>query len=102
MFGIGWPELLLIGIVALVAIGPKDLPPLMRQIGKWVRTARQMFNEFQSHIDDLPNQAGLPDMQKQADDLQRKTFEQFGVGDKAAPLKPDDPPDINNSGNKNE
>lgn len=92
MFGIGWPELLLIGIVALVAIGPKDLPPLMRQLGKWVRTARQMFHEFQTHIDDLPNQAGLHDMQKQADDLQRKTFEQFGVGDKAPPPPLETPP----------
>lgn len=87
MFGIGWPELLLIGIVALVAIGPKDLPPLMNQLGKWTRRARAMMGEFQKHWDDLPNQVGLDEMQKQADELQRKSFEAFKV-DPATGLPP--------------
>ncbi len=79
MLGIGWPELFLVGIVALIAIGPKDLPPLMKQLGKWTRKARQMYGEFQKHWEDLPNQVGLEDMQKEADALRRKTYAQFDV-----------------------
>jgi sec-independent protein translocase protein TatB len=79
MFGLAWPEVLLIGAVAVLAIGPKDLPVVMRTAGKWSRRARLMLDDFKKHWDDLPRQADLLDMQKQADDLQRKTFESFNV-----------------------
>lgn len=79
MFGLAWPEVLLIGAVAVIAIGPKDLPPLMRQIGKWTRQARRMLDEFKGHMEDLPAQADLASMQKQADAIQKSTYEQFDV-----------------------
>jgi sec-independent protein translocase protein TatB len=79
MFGLAWPEILLIAVVAIVAIGPKDIPPLMRQAGKLARKARLMAADFQKHWDDLPAQVDMFDMQKQADELQRKTFEKFNV-----------------------
>src|SRR6185312_2625386 len=47
MFGVGWTEMLLIGVVALVVIGPKDLPVVMNRLGKMVATIRRMGNEFQ-------------------------------------------------------
>lgn len=79
MFGLSWPELLLIGIVAVIAIGPKELPVLMRTLGRWSRKGRAMADELRQHWEDLPNQTGLEEMQKEADDLQKKTFEKFGV-----------------------
>jgi sec-independent protein translocase protein TatB len=79
MLGLGWPEILLIGIVAVLVIGPKELPAVMRQLGAWSRKARMVMNEFRQHWDDLPNQAGLQDMQKQADELQKETFRKFNV-----------------------
>src|SRR6185437_1492951 len=51
LFDIGWPELLLIGAVALVVIGPKDLPRALRIAGYWVRRARSMSREFQNSVD---------------------------------------------------
>jgi sec-independent protein translocase protein TatB len=50
MFGVGWTEMLLIGVVALIVIGPKDLPVVMRQIGKVVGTVRRMGGEFQREL----------------------------------------------------
>lgn len=93
MFGIGWPELLVIGIVAVVVIGPKDLPPLMRQIGRWSRKAHAMFAEFRQHWEDIPNQVDLASMEKEADRLQKEGYQRFDVktsadsaaGDKTAP-----------------
>jgi sec-independent protein translocase protein TatB len=79
MFGLSWPELLLIGIVAIIAIGPKELPTVMRTLGRWARKGRAMADELRRHWEDIPNQAGLDDMHRQADDLQKKTFEKFGV-----------------------
>lgn len=79
MLGLAWPELLLIGAVAVIAIGPKDIPPLMRQAGAWSRKARLMMHDFQKHWDDLPNQVDMAFMQREADDIQKKTFEKYGV-----------------------
>ncbi len=85
MFGINWPELLVIGVVAVLVIGPKDLPPLMRQIGRWARKARLMYDDMRQHWDDLPNQIDLAEMEKQADKLQKKTNAPF-LGDAEPPV----------------
>lgn len=96
MFGIGWPELLVIGIVAVLVIGPKDLPPLMRQLGRWSAKAQAMFGEFRRHWEDLPNQTGVADMEKEADEIQRRTYEQFNV--KLPPKDEATPPDTRKPG----
>ncbi len=65
LFDLGWSEILLIGIVALVFIGPKDLPKAMRLAGYWVRKARTLSREFQSSIDQMIREAELDDMRQQ-------------------------------------
>lgn len=50
MLGVGWTEMLLIGVVALIVIGPKDLPLVMNRLGKVIGTVRRMGNEFQREI----------------------------------------------------
>ena len=48
MFDISWTEFLLIGIVALIVIGPKELPTVMRTMGQWTRKVRSMAADFQN------------------------------------------------------
>jgi sec-independent protein translocase protein TatB len=61
----GWSELLLIGVVALVFIGPKDLPKALRVAGFWVRKARSLSREFQSSIDQMIREAELDDIRQE-------------------------------------
>lgn len=65
MFDIGWSEILVIGIVALVVIGPKDLPKALSTLGKWVARARAMAREFQNNVDDMVRQAELEELRQQ-------------------------------------
>lgn len=71
MFDIGWSELLVIGIVALVVIGPKDLPQAFRIVGQWVSKARVLARELQSHVDDLMREADVQDMKREFRDMTR-------------------------------
>jgi sec-independent protein translocase protein TatB len=64
MFGIGYSELLVIAIVGLVVIGPKDLPRVMRQVGRWVGRAQTMARHFRSGIDTMMREAELEEMEK--------------------------------------
>ncbi|CAO3420794.1 Sec-independent protein translocase protein TatB [Azospirillum doebereinerae] len=66
MFDIAWSELLLIAVVALVVIGPKDLPKAIFTFGKWVRKARVVAREFQTHIDDMMRETELDELRKEA------------------------------------
>jgi sec-independent protein translocase protein TatB len=67
MFDLAWSELALIAIVALVVIGPKDLPRVMRIVGQWVRRARSIAREFQGSVDQMMREAELDDMKRQID-----------------------------------
>ncbi len=64
MFDVGWIEMALIALIALLVIGPKELPKAMRSLAKWVRKARSMAREFQSGIDDMVRDADLDDARK--------------------------------------
>jgi sec-independent protein translocase protein TatB len=65
LFDLGWSEILLIGTVALVFIGPKDLPKAMRVAGYWVRKARTLSREFQGSIDQMIREAELDEMRQE-------------------------------------
>ncbi|MEK7688503.1 MAG: Sec-independent protein translocase protein TatB [Pseudomonadota bacterium] len=65
MFGIDSPELLVIAIVALVVIGPKELPALLRSWGKWMAKMRGMASEFRGHVDEMVRQSDLDEVKKQ-------------------------------------
>ena len=61
----GWSELMLIGLVALVVIGPKDLPRALRVAGFWVRKARTLSREFQSSVEQMVREAELDEMRQE-------------------------------------
>jgi len=65
MFDIGWSELIVIGVVALIVIGPKDLPKALSTMGKWMARARAMAREFQNNVDDMVRQAELDELRQQ-------------------------------------
>jgi sec-independent protein translocase protein TatB len=65
MFGIDSPELLVIAVVALVVIGPKELPGLLRSWGKWMSQMRGMASEFRGHVDEMVRQSELDEVKKQ-------------------------------------
>ena len=65
MFGIDSPELLVIAVVALVVIGPKELPGMLRSWGKWMAQMRGMASEFRGHVDEMVRQADIDDVKKQ-------------------------------------
>ncbi len=68
MFGIDSSEFLLIAIVALVVIGPKELPGLLRTWGKWMAQMRSMASEFRGHVDEMVRQSELDEVRKQLTD----------------------------------
>ncbi len=71
MFDIGWSEMAVILMVALIVIGPKDLPRLARTIGKWTGKARGMAREFQRSLDDMAREAELQDIKAEMDKISR-------------------------------
>jgi sec-independent protein translocase protein TatB len=79
MFEIGWSELLLIGIVALIAIGPKQLPGALRTLGQWTAKLRRMASEFQNQFHEAMREAELSDLKKQVDEMtsQAKSYANF-------------------------
>ncbi len=65
MFDIGWQELFIIGVLAIIVVGPKELPQALRTVMRVVRKARSMAREFQSGIDDMVREAELDDIKKE-------------------------------------
>jgi sec-independent protein translocase protein TatB len=67
MFDFAWSELALIAVVALVVIGPKDLPRVMRVVGQWTRRARAIAREFQGSLDQMMREAELDEVKRHID-----------------------------------
>lgn len=65
MFDIGWSEMLIIAVVLVVVVGPKDLPKVLRMAGRWAAKARQMASEFQNSLQDMAREAELDDVQRE-------------------------------------
>jgi sec-independent protein translocase protein TatB len=69
MFDISWTEFLLIGVVALIVIGPKELPTVMRTLGQYTRKIRSMAADFQNQFQEAMREAEMTDLKKQVDDM---------------------------------
>ena len=79
MFDIGWSELLIIGIVALIVVGPKDLPGMFRTLGRFTGKARGMARDFQRAMEQAADDSGVKDMAKEFRDAARPG--DFGTDD---------------------
>src|SRR5205814_10538344 len=69
MFDIGWSELVVIAVVALVAIGPKELPGVLRTVGQWIGKARKLAGEFQGQFREAMRDAEMADLKKSFDEV---------------------------------
>src|ERR1700752_602106 len=69
MFDISWTEILLIGIVALIVIGSKELPAVRRSLGQWTRKIRSLAANFQNQFHEAMREAEMADLKKQVDDM---------------------------------
>jgi sec-independent protein translocase protein TatB len=71
MFDIGWSELVVIAVVAIVVIGPKDLPRALRTFGQWTGRMKKMARDFQSQFNEAIREAELEDVKKSVTDIAR-------------------------------
>jgi sec-independent protein translocase protein TatB len=69
MFDIGWSELVVIAVVALIAIGPKELPGVLRMVGQWMGKARRMASEFQGQFQEAMREAEMAELKKTFDEV---------------------------------
>jgi sec-independent protein translocase protein TatB len=76
MFDLGWSELLVVGVVALVVLGPKELPNALRTVSNLTRTARKLAGEFQSGINEIVREAELEDARKVAQSISKGSISQ--------------------------
>jgi sec-independent protein translocase protein TatB len=68
-FGLSMGELMVIAVIALIVVGPRDLPKMLRTIGKFVTKLRGMAGEFQRHLDSAIREAGIDDVKKEVRNL---------------------------------
>ncbi len=80
MFNIGWSEYLVIAVIALIAIGPKELPGVLRMVGQWIGKARKMAAEFQGQFQEAMREAEMADLKKSFDEV-REAATGFASGD---------------------
>jgi sec-independent protein translocase protein TatB len=88
MFDIGWSELALIAVVALIAIGPKELPSVLRTVGQWMGKARRMAAEFQGQFQEAMREAEMADLKKSFDEV-KEAASGFGSGNIMTSLQKD-------------
>jgi sec-independent protein translocase protein TatB len=74
MFDFAWSELALIAVVAMIAIGPKDMPGAIRAVSGWVKKARRMAAEFQTHVDEMVREADLSEVRSSINEIRDFDF----------------------------
>jgi sec-independent protein translocase protein TatB len=91
MFDIGWSELMVIGALALIVVGPRDLPKMLRTLGQYVAQARGMAREFQRSMEDAAREADLTDVKGLRDaaadlrKLRNAPYDAIGAASKPKP-----------------
>lgn len=69
MLDLGWTEILLIAVITLIVVGPKELPNVLRTVSYWIRRARGLARDFQKGVDDIVREAELDDIKKELKDV---------------------------------
>ncbi len=93
MLDIGWPELVLIAVLTVVVIGPKELPVVLRALGRWVGKARALAREFRGSIEEIARESELSELKRMASGEElKKSIEAHRTPDEANSSKgsPDD------------
>jgi sec-independent protein translocase protein TatB len=77
MLDIAWSEMVVIAVVALIVVGPRDLPPLLRQLGRMIGQFKRMAADFHSQFNDAIKEAELDDLKKEIEELRRSAGSAF-------------------------
>ncbi|PCJ59591.1 MAG: twin-arginine translocase subunit TatB [Rhodospirillaceae bacterium] len=86
MFDIGWPELALVVLLAILVIGPKELPLVLRTLGRWAGKARALVRDFRSSLNEIAKEAELDEFRRMASgDMSEKAIEPGSTDEKARP-----------------
>jgi len=75
MFDMSWSEILLIAVVAIIFIGPKELPVVLRTLGRLIAQARRLADEFRGHVDEMMRESELAELRQQVADLKRTSLD---------------------------
>jgi sec-independent protein translocase protein TatB len=75
MFDIGWSEMLVIAIVTIIFIGPKELPGVLREVGRWIRRVQSMAAEFRGHVDDMVRDSEVNELRQQVEHFKNINLE---------------------------
>jgi sec-independent protein translocase protein TatB len=89
MFDIGWSELLVIGVVALIVIGPKELPATLRTLGQWMGKVRRMAGDFQDQFREAMREAEIADLKKEVDEMTEKAVQDYARFDPLGDVRKD-------------
>src|SRR5580698_10017281 len=93
MFDLSWSHILIVLIVALVVVGPKDLPKLMRTMGQWLAKARAMADQFRKSFDEMARQSELDELRAEIDSLRaQRPLADIEHSMNQSILPPDPPP----------
>lgn len=87
MFDIGWTELLLVAVLAIIFVGPKDLPKVMRTIGQYTARMRKMAREFQQNFEDLARETEIEELRREMAELRSQAVAPVSMGVDAAMAK---------------
>tara|TARA_S200000501_G_scaffold354545_1_gene375344 strand:+ start:345 stop:776 length:432 start_codon:yes stop_codon:yes gene_type:complete len=79
MFDIGWQELLILAVLSIIVIGPKDLPGAVRTMTRWVRKARGMARELHNGLDDMVREAEINDIKDEANSIMGDHIDPDGI-----------------------
>ena len=95
MFDVGAAELLVIVVVAILVIGPKDMPKAMRTAGRWIGKMRRMSSHFRAGLDEMVRQAEIEDMEKKWADRNKEIMAKYPTGSEPEGGAPENllPPD---------
>ena len=74
MFDIGWPELMVIGVLTIIVVGPKELPRVLRTVTGIIRKIRMIAGDFQSNIEDIAREADMEDIKKELEKAGKRDY----------------------------
>ncbi len=85
-FGVGYSEFFVLAVIAVIVIGPKDLPKVLRAFGQFMAKARKMASEFQGHVDAAMKESGVSDLKKDLQSTQSQLKSAMSVPNVTSPL----------------
>ncbi len=102
MLDIGWSELLLLGVIALLVVGPKELPAMMRAVGRYVGILKRHADEFRSHFSDVMQESEIQELKKELQEVREDAQSALEKAQEGARASLDEPEDTTETDHQTE